>query len=365
LELSWAAVVFIPTVLTPAILLYFMFRLLIPKAKSPPSNDLMSLMIFILLSFLINIQLIGYTVENLWPAYISSEKVMAVYKNIIGLNDYDPFRPFISIYSCLVNDFLPTNILGIFLDLHLRVLLIGLIVCGLYHLFLLFKWVVDENFHGKWPSTTLNKVLNKIFDPFKKYFFSYWNYVFDFDENLEVLMIDVNTETDELYSGLFVDWTPDDDISRDAIGSLGMTNILKYESKGSGTNPSPSNEVKSGHFNLKPSNRRWRLIQNDGTMYIPYSRVNTIHIWKIKRGSTLNLWVNDSNKNERLKWYLMLASKKQKFITKITVNVKVESQEDADNYIENLLSWVSENDLDEISSVLNIEVYSENSISNQ
>lgn len=370
MDLSWAAVVFIPTIITPAIILYFMFRLLIPKAKSAPNNDFVTILIFILLSALINLQLIGYFTEVLWKAHIPQDKsiVLKLFKDVLGRNDYDPIRPFIFLYKRIVNDFLPTNVFGVLIDLHFRVFLVGGIIYLSQVGFKLLKWIVDDKFYGRLPSELLYKINNAISNPFKKYFFSYWNYVLDFDENLEILMVDITTDGDELFSGKFTDWTPDDDTSRDAIGSLGITTILKYEARGTSKEEFDEEEeekkkAQKSHFYMQSSRRRWRLIQNDGAMYIPYSTIKSIHVWRIQRGSSLNVWVNDKNKNARLKWHLMLASKHPKFIKEVRVNVEVKNQKEADNYLENLFSWIAENEVDNVDDKLSIEFFSKKEIS--
>jgi len=374
LDLSWAAVIFIPTILTPAIIFYFMFRLLVPKAKSPPQNDAVSILLFVLLSCLVNIQLIGYLAEILWQAYIPPDKtpILSLFRNILGRNDYDPIRPFLFFYTKFVNNFLPTNVLGIFIDLHFRVVLIGVLLFILQWIFKSVKTFIDIKFYGKFPSNILNELANALLNPFKKFFFSYWNYVLDFDENLELLMIDISTNNDELYSGKFVDWTPDDDASKDSIGSIGITTVLKYEAKGTAEQQNcncdndNSEEMQKkqdkGYFYSKSSKRRWRLIQNDGTLYIPYSNIDTIHIWKIQRGSYFNVWVDNENKNERLKWHLMIISKSPDFIKQIKIKVKIDTQEKADNYLENLFSWIAENDLGNIAAKLHIDFYSQEKI---
>src|SRR5690606_25258044 len=132
----------------------------------------------------------------------------------------------------------------------------------------------------------------------------YWNYILDFNENIEILMIDIATTDESLYSGMFVDWTPDDSASTDAIGSIGIKNVFKYETPVDHKhNLPPEKEEEKSYFSMPKSTRRWRLIKNDGEMYVPYSQIKTMHIWKLKRGATLKAWVRDTNSNERLKWH--------------------------------------------------------------
>lgn len=365
MELSWAAALIIPTVVTPAVLLYFFFRLLIPKAKAPPQNDFVSVLLFSLLAILINVELFGYTLDLMIRGHFGLEIVTAekdlfqLFRKLIGRNAYDPIRPFVSIYSNLVNPFLKSNIFGIFIDLHLRPVLIGASLYLFKYLLSGMKYIIDYNFYNQWQSKWLNKAINFFSDPLKKYFFSYWNYILDFNQNIEILMMDISTTDESLYSGMFIDWTPDDSESTDTIGSIGIKNVFKYETpKDLGQKNIESQ--KPGYFSMPSSSRRWRLIKNDGELYIPYSQIKSIHIWKIIKGTNLNIWVNDTNTNERLKWYLLLVSKRPDFFHSVKIRVSVKSDEEGKNYEEVFVNWLSENSLESIIHLIDLVILVEN-----
>jgi hypothetical protein len=102
---------------------------------------------------------------------------------------------------------------------------------------------------------------------------------------------------------------------------------------------------------LRKNGLRWRLIKNDCEMYVPYSQIKTMHVWKFKRGTKLTVWVYDTNSNERLKWYLLLISKRPDFFEKIEFQVKANERELA-NYEDNFATWLADNNLERIIPLL-------------
>lgn len=361
MDLSWAAVIILPTLFTPAVFLTFLFRLAIPKSKAPPNRDYTSVLLFLILSALINLELIAFVADLIgrnqimWlsPSLESTAK-FNLFRDLVGRNDYQPMRPFVSIYSFLVNDFLRTNIFGIFIDLHLRPAIFCFFVFLANKTLAKIKKYLDGNYYEKFPSVYFNKAINTLLDPFKRHFFSYWNYVLDFDENLEILMLDILHDDDNLYSGMFVDWTPDDSESTDTVGSLGIKNIFRYEPAKGIIKPEDDS-----HFTSPKSERRWRLIQNDGVMYVPYSKIKTIHVWRFKKEASLNIWVTDNNSNERMKWYLLLFSKRPEFFSSVNVKSKVKNEEEMNRYEANFISWVHSIKLENYIDKINLEFFIE------
>lgn len=358
MDLSWAAVILLPSIVTPALLLYFLFRLIVPKAKSPQQNDFISILLFSLLVTVINLQLLGFTINLIAKAQyydgIRISNSFELYRSLIGRNSFDPIRPFVFFYRIFCNDFLPTNILGIFLDLHIRPILIAI---GLYLAKIILKSIKEIAEVRFYDSSWIKKadiLISKLTNPFKKYFFSYWNYVLDFNPNLEIIILDISTEDGNLYTGRFVDWTPDDSSSSDTIGSLGIKDVFKYA-------PPEKIELKSyevtGHFSAPKSKRDWRLINNKGTMYIPYSFTRTIHIWKLHRGAIINIWVNDFSSNERMKWYLLLVGSRPNFIGEIVINVNVRSDDEQDSYLENFENFIIENGIENLVDIIDLNIF--------
>ena len=89
------------------------------------------------------------------------------------------------------------------------------------------------------------------------------------------------------------------------------------------------------------SNRKQRLINNSGKLLIPYSKIKTIHLWKLKTGTDMELNIFDSNSEELLKWYLSLMKFAPHIFTtfKVKVFLKNETQ---DEFEKRLLLWQKE-----------------------
>lgn len=366
MDLSWAAVILLPSIVTPALLLHFFFRLIVPKSKAPPQNDFTSILLFCLLTAVINLQLIAYFANLIIFRTTFADgplisNLFELYRALIGRNDYDPIRPFISLYSLVSNEFLNTNIFGIFLDLHLRPLFLGISIWITKLFFSKIKKMIDEKYYESCIQRWLDSFFAYITYPFKKYFFSYWNYVLDFNPNVEILMLDLLHDDGNLYSGKFIDWTPDDSESNDTVGSLGIGAVFKYgpTSEAKKTESAKKETEQPGHFTSPPSERKWRMLTNKGNMYVPFAKIRTIHIWKLKKGGTLDIWVNDFNTNERMKWYLSLASLKENFLSKINIIVTVKDDKDFINYLENFENFISDNGLDKLMTIIELEIFTE------
>ena len=299
---------------------------------------------------MINFNLIGFTLNRLCKVFSTNENLSSACSMMIH-KEYSPIRPFL-----IFTDYSPENILGIIADFHIRVFLFSIIVLAFGKLVGFIIFISDYLFYEsclsdkRWFSIypTFRVIVRKIIDPFttgyKKLLLNYWSYVFDFDESLEILMVDIMTRSDELYSGKFVDWIPNVG-NKNSLVAVGITEVLKYES------------VKIPHKenNTKPK-RRWRLIKNRGEMYISFSEISSIHVWKIPRGTSLTVWIDDENKKERLKWYLLLTAKRLHFIKKI--NIKFGDEEKANSYCESLLDWIEENDLKNVANKIQVEILS-------
>lgn len=315
MDLSWAAAVFIPTIITPAVLIYISLRILIPKSKAQPNNDFSIIIFFVFVTTLINYDVITYTLRLVWSEVSkveteSKDSLIVALNSLVKNTSVEPVRYSQHLEPLFFNnDIKESNIFGIILELHLRPFLWFLgFYLGLFS-FKCYRRRINQYWHNEWSANLLNfvdKVINKLFwNKFKKFFFSYWHYVFDFDEVNESLLVDIMCVDGNLFSGIFVDYTPDDDISRDAIGSVGITCPLKYGPQDDSTT---TETIDSNNSTVTKSKirRPWNIINNEGVMYIPYANIKTIHIWKIRRGTKINLTLLKENHEERMFWYLNL-----------------------------------------------------------
>ena len=283
--------------------------------------------------------------------FFSADSDLAPVCKMIIYKEYSPIRPFL-----MFSDYCPGDILGIIADLHIRILLFSMMLIILVRLIgliisifdtLLYKgWLLDYKWLSMYPCVVdkAKAFIDCLTTSWKKLLLNYWNYVFDFNENLEILMVDIMTRSDELYSGKFVDWVPHIGNQNSQV-AIGITEILKYDPE------------KNFHKNNTDTpKRRWRLIKNKGAMYIPFSEISSMHTWKILRGTSFTIWIDDENKKERLKWYLLIVAKRSHFIKKIEINIDIGGEEEAELYCISLLSWIEENNLEKITDKIYIEI---------
>ena len=147
----------------------------------------------------------------------------------------------------------------------------------------------------------------------------------------EILMADVLTEDDNLYTGRFGDFTA----NGNEISSVSLGNIFRYYPSTDDKEPerSPDGE---GYT----SKRKHRLIKNSGELFIPYSKIKTIHLWNLEINTTIDINIYDTNGEELFKWYLTLMRDAPHIFEKLNVNVFLTGT-DKNDFQKRLSSWIN------------------------
>ena len=156
------------------------------------------------------------------------------------------------------------------------------------------------------------------------------------NRRIEILMADIFTEDNNLYMGRFIAFQE----NGSEVSMISIGNVFRFypdtKSAGHIEKNSPSKPILGEEKYV--SKRKQRLIKNSGHLLIPYSKVKTIHLWRLKTGTDMELNIYDSNSEELLKWYLSLMKFAPQVFTTFKIKVFLNNQ-DKDEFEEKLLSW--------------------------
>jgi hypothetical protein len=141
------------------------------------------------------------------------------------------------------------------------------------------KFIAEKSGRPAWnPRGWVQYVRDVLYHP--------WALITAFNPQRDVLMVDVMTKTDNLYTGMFTQWLPQ---GEEAAAGIAMQYILRHK---------PNKEEKG--------RRKIVFIENNGEMVFPMGEIANLHFWEIRRRFDALVTVNQPTDLEIAKWYLAL-----------------------------------------------------------
>ncbi len=175
---------------------------------------------------------------------------------------------------------------------------------------------------GIWPSTVITR---SHYEPisikyqwvkwFREAILHPWSILTLWNDKREVLMVDVLTTEDSLYSGALATWIPEDN----DLSAIAIDYVLRFYPKQAGR-------------------RNSYLIKNNGQLVLPANQIKTIHFWELRKGTKATVAVSHPNDAEKLKWNLLLYHIYPSFMTEVTILISLNDQEKAQFY-KDIFEW--------------------------
>lgn len=187
-----------------------------------------------------------------------------------------------------------------------------------------------------------------------------WINSITWNKKAEVLMVDIRTLDDHMYSGVFTNFVCGKSNELEAVS---MFNVLCYypekaKSKEEDKNdPAPADKVATAkgaagldankhkqQNDFHPSKRKWRLIKNDGEMFIPSTQISTVNFWYLRKGVKLKeiSYHNEDYIFEKIKWSVKLLYANIDIIDSFQIIFYYLDKEEKDLFINKFNKWFSE-----------------------
>jgi hypothetical protein len=171
-----------------------------------------------------------------------------------------------------------------------------------------------------------------------------WATLTETDTEIELPMADILTSEGSLYSGLLYYWVPE----ANSVSSITLRHVIRYYPFKKNVTQNAEIKDKEGDKDSKTEkekkdSRKGKsvgVIANNGDLTVPFSRVETIHFWKIRKGSTVNIRLRHKDDIEKLKWYLLLVFTNKNFFKKVIMEIALDKETDA-WFKEDLRDWVA------------------------
>lgn len=352
-SLTFGAAALLLTLITPSLMVLAVYRVVIPRARALPSSEGLLLITGILCSWIFNgIPICSYMarVLSLVPSQASQ---MGSWANSpllsTALDQGNSALSFFyewAFWGHPISDsfFLFTAIL------HLRMLALTLGIIGLSKLAgKLECWAqqIPYRENPKGDLTRSDRILlwmagvspdgrdkqyyerYRIKFPWLSWFRDIllhpWSHLTLSNRQREILMVDVLTNDNHLYSGFLTSWLP----TGERLGAIAMEYALRYVPV----------EGSAGKF-------RKELIKNNGELIIGAEKIATIHFWEIRKGTLVDVLVDDADRLAKLQWYMVLNHVFPEMIDEISVQVNLEAKSFLEFY-EQLAEWADSSNLND------------------
>ncbi|MBI3543701.1 MAG: hypothetical protein HY075_10555 [Deltaproteobacteria bacterium] len=339
MNVTWTAIAVLLTFVTPALPLLVIFRFVYPKFKTIAPKDFSLLLLGCLMSVFINWTLIAWAAQQYVSIALSSVDAgdakweYALLRAFFLKSNYcTPIRPaFFVLTKCLKMDISRVDIMPLILDLQIRPLFIGLILSGFGQVLIRIERLLLQRADRKDSSESLyapnrldriTKLFHGTLTGLRAGFYHPWELLTENNPKHTLLVADVFAKEGSIYSGLFTAWVP----GQDGMEAISIQYALRFEPTKLEQKPAPPADPWRASFEKKPASRDGRgkvLVKNNGRLVIPMAEIQTMHFWKIRRGSKYNVEIKSLSDLERLKWYLLLAFTYPDFVTMISINVKL------------------------------------------
>lgn len=121
-----------------------------------------------------------------------------------------------------------------------------------------------------------------------------------FEEEKEVLIIDILDTQDSLYSGIFVDYHTD----KGELKGVSLAKVIRFSFKSEAARKEEKTQIETTSFNGK-ANQPY-ILPKLGEMYIPNDKIQNLHFWKIQKDHVYMRKVERPFDEAMVAWYLLL-----------------------------------------------------------
>lgn len=369
MNISWSALLLVLVFITPAYLMLSLFKVqLFPKIRTIGPSDTTLFLVCSALSILFNFKILNemafYLISQVNYVEIPTWEVSLLRQLVTPLPEAYKLTSFF--YSNSEH-----NLFIFILELHLRAITIGVIFIAILEGISAFleMWeylpyrddskskckLVRSFFDNALPRKVrpdISKFLsekrsslwfiNKLND-IRASFYHPWSIITATNKRREILMVDILTTDDNLYSGKLSTWVP----NNNEISAISIDYVIKY---------SPKNNSKD---------REKYLIKNHGELVIPASQIKTYHFWEIRKQYVFNITIKAKSDLEVLKWALLLVFVHDGFIKTVTAQFNSETVNKPMfvEIINNLNNWMNDNSILLPDGVLKLQ-YAEDLVKN-
>jgi len=354
LEVTGYFILFSLLFVTPALFIFLAFRLVFPinRTVSFIQQGIALPALALCSGAIINGSLLSQL--GLWFLFSSGIKNPPINSSaaIELLTLWEPYRPFLWVINSFVNVPLSeNNLFGILGDMHLRSILAAVLaIFGIRLLSYLWQWLetayylalkgLENSSKFKIEYQRLSQHFPTVVRYMKEALFHPWAILTEFNPKREFLMVDVMTEDDCIYSGLFTAWIPSGD---EGANALAMQYILKYsahlEKIDVNTQSSKRKLAKDDRF---LSRRKKEFVKNNGELIIPMNKIRTVHLWEVRRGYRVVVGVKNISEFAIAKWWIVLADVKSSHFKEIDIWV---SEVLEVKFVEEIGQWMEDQNI--------------------
>ncbi len=357
------------TLITPALLLVFIYRLFFTRTRSIKSTEVSQFLLCCAFNLAVNFKLFSWyfqkLITNASPLFTKDQ--IETTKHLLGNGNIEsPTR----ITSFFVNKD-DTNIFYFLMDLHLNVVFLGLLlvffcyIIGRLEDYLAvsydLKGKVNLNRRQKFVLCLFGYLNSKEknvkfkrarisifgFEPvkfFRDAIHHPWAVLTWSNPDAEILMIDILTSDGSLYSGKLSYWVPEGD----SYSNISMEHAIRYYmySKELTAQERHKKEAISEGISqsVKLKSNKINFIKNNGELVLPKEKTESVHLWRINKGSNYTVIIKNEYHLEIFKWYLVLAYTHPGFIKKLEGIILVDNEKWT-QFKEELEKWLKDTNL--------------------
>jgi hypothetical protein len=366
MDLSFSALVAIPTFITPALIGLFLYRIFIPSGHSFKRNDFTILMILGVFTVYLNLDLFELVAQKAYMGfYLSStnspeSRIWYSFFQNSNIKSEFPWNVFNRLP--LMKQGEVNSIWDIFILLHLRAFLFWVVLWGSIPVLEKIRDLIlanndndktrrrskkretnsnsatlDNEEGSKFISALIN-IFIFIIDFFQKRIYSSWSFLFTYNKNIEILMCDIHLDDGSLYMGTLSGYFQEEN----KLLQIALTNIIRFY-----PDSSSQNSISDGQNNQpKKLKRKIKFVINSGEMIFLPERIVSIHAWNLKKNTEIVHRISDDISEEYFKWYLSLMNDNSEVFSKIEVWVLYETKKESDLFITRFSEWYDKSGLD-------------------
>lgn len=395
MDLTWVFIISLPILFAPAALGLLAFRLIIPQAKLKQSSDYLFFLPFLVVTMLINLDFIFYyitvnpnlinpkfaTLFNQHYPLLTPLKWMEAL--VIGIKNFFSMLPCKFISASVVTRTTYSFYEFIF-ELQLRAFFLsGLLALSIKGFFRLDDYYEAFPYYSQKVSkfnkcvvwfgqnilgyeltqdivkdrlyTNQRGWFSKLTESINIFLTNEWANAVSFNRKIEIIIADIRTVDDHLYSGPLVNFVSSKDRELDAVSIYSPLTYYPESASVSKNKASYSldkNEISNSteakiqnQIDYKKSFRKWRLMDKRGEFYVLSSQILSVNLWYIKKGSKFNdnLFIGENDYIfEKIKWNLILLSEHHDFIDEYKLKITYRDDHELKAFFEKLMTWIDE-----------------------
>lgn len=399
MDLSWAFIISLPLVLSPGFFALIAFRLVIPHAKSRHSSDYIYLMPFIIFTLLLNFELI-LEFANTNKFYLDNSIGKQILTSLGEASYWFTPTLWISSACIFIKDFLLNlpqsfcnwpilktaeySLFTLVWDIQLRAFLaslaFGLIIRSMYKIddyYESYSYLhLDKKGFVHWLIRVVGKFIlrykiskeiserkkqpnqrgyfSKLVENINLVLSNEWVNSLSYNENIEILMVDIRTKDDHLYSGVFTNILAG---KSSELESISMYNVLcYYPDKKENIEKDKKETAENDHKNKNnfyASTRKWRLIKNRGELFILSDEILTMNFWYMRKGIKLKevVYHGEDYIFEKIKWNILLVYSYPHIIDSYEIKLYYKDIKEKQDFVEKFSKWFNENNFEKMSKI--------------